>query len=493
MSFNYTSPEKMGIHSENILAFIKKLDELRMATHEIIIMRGNNIVHEAYWKPFNKDFKHRMYSVTKSFVSLAIGFLEQDGLIDLDDEIIKYFPDEMKEQKDINMRRQTIRNMLMMSTAKPERNWFEAAPEDRVRFYFENDTEESRPGGTIFEYDSGGTFILCVLVERITGMDFLDYLREKVLNRVGFSKDAYCLKCPGGHSWGDSAIICTPQDLLRTARFVMNKGKWDGEQLLNEAYVTEATSALIPNTSLNDVAQNVLGYGYYIWRTYDNSFAFMGMGGQFAICVPDKDVIVVINSDNQGKEYSERLIFDNLFDMVIRNIEDKELPDNPEAQRELNEHCKTLKLAAAVGDSVSPIADKISGKTYTLADNPMGITKLSITFNGDKGELAYTNAQGDKKLPFGMCENVFDKFPQSGYSDMVGTQSGDRLYDCAASAAWISDDTLMIKVQIIDTYFGNLHIKLGYKGDELGVFMVKTAEDFLDEYQGYASGHMENI
>ena len=91
----------------------------------------------------------------------------------------------------------------------------------------------------------------------------------------------------------------------------------------------------------------------------------------------------------------------------------------------------------------------------------------------------------------GICYNEFAPFPQEGYSDIVGSQKGDRLYDCAASGAWVSDNQLFIKVQIIDTYFGRLNINLGFTGDKLGVYMNKTAEDFLNEYTGFASGKAE--
>lgn len=75
-----------------------------------------------------------MYSVSKSFVALAIGFLLQDNMISLNDTMEMYFFNELKEQSDINMHKQTIRDMLTMQTAKPNRYWFDYAPEDRVKF-----------------------------------------------------------------------------------------------------------------------------------------------------------------------------------------------------------------------------------------------------------------------------------------------------------------------------------------------------------------------
>lgn len=481
----YAKPEKMGIKSSDIKEFIKVLEESKLSTHDLIIMRHGKIVFEQYWKPFDKDFLHRMYSVTKSFVSLGIGFLMQDGLINLDDPIVKYFPKESANITDINVKEQTIRNMLMMATARVELNWFENKTEDRVLQYFEN-PHNSRPAGTVFDYDSCGSFILGALIERITGKELIEYLREKFLDKIGFSKEAFMLKCPGGHSWGDSALICKPTDLLKTAMFCMNKGAWDGEQLLNKEYIEEATKKQIDITAGGQSTPQTQGYGYQFWRLYDNSYFFNGMGCQFAVCIPDKDMIMVYNADNQGIADAKQIILNNFYDYIVRKAADSEIPDS--GYEDLMAYAEGLELYKAHGDKTNETATRISGITYKIGENPMGITELKVTFDGDKGELFYVNAQGEKRIPFGMGYNEFSHFPQEGYSDLIGTKKGSRLYKCASSGGWVDDNRLFIKVQIIDTYFGNLNIMLGFVDDKVGIEMTKTAEDFLREYQGYAGG-----
>jgi len=488
----HTSPESVGIRSSDIEKYIKHIESKNYITHDIIIMRHGKIVFEKYWEPFHHDFLHRMYSVTKSFVSLAIGFLQQDGMIDLDDKIAKYFPDEIKNQTDENMKNQTIRHMLMMSTAKSPRGWFTARTDDRVRFYFENDSEQTRPSGTTFEYDSTGSFIMAALVERLTGKTFIDYLREKLFNKIGVSKEAYCLKCPGGHSWGDSALICTAEDLLRTALFCMNKGKWNGEQILNEEYITAATSTQINNDQFVRNGANRFGYGYQFWSCRDSkTFCMIGMGDQLAVCVPEKDMILIYNGDNQGVEGSHTDIELSFLDMIANTASDEALPEDSAAAESLKAYTDALELFYVKGDKHSAMQDKINGVAFKMDKNPMGITKMKFCFEGNKGTMYYTNEQGDKEINFGMGCNEFGKFPQMGYSDIVGSQKGDRLYGCAASAAWVTDYQLFMKVQIIDTYFGILSINIGFRDNKIGVAMQKVAEDFLWEYEGFAGGTAE--
>ena len=321
--FKHATPEKKGIRSENIEKYIRLLESRRLATHDIIIMRGDEIVFENYWQPFDESFSHRMYSVSKSFISLAVGFAIQEGYLTLETKLCDLMPEEMKLQgSDENMQSLTVRDMLMMSTAKTPEHWFGARHPDRVRFYFENGSKFSRPGGTIFEYDSPGSFVLGAAIERLVGMPFMDYLRPRLFDKIGVSKEAKCLLCPGGHSWSDSAVLCTARDLLLVSKFCMNGGKWQGEQLLSEEYVRAATSKQIDNNVGGLESYCTQGYGYLFWRTWDNSFFLNGMGCQLGVCVPDKDIVFVYNGDNQGNDLAKAIIMDGFFDCIARTAID---------------------------------------------------------------------------------------------------------------------------------------------------------------------------
>ena len=484
---NYTTPESVGIRSAAIKGYLASLEEGGLCTHDLILMRHGKIVFEHYWAPFHPDFLHRMYSVTKSFVSLAIGCLVTDGRLTLDTPIGTFFP-EADASPCPYLPHQTVRQMLMMATANPERNgWFWNHNGDRVTFYF-NKKGKNRPG-TVFEYDSTGSFILGAMVERITGEELMVYLRRRLLDKIGFSKEAYMLKCPGGHSWADSALLCTPRDLLKAAQLCLAEGEWNGEQLIDRDYMRAAVSKQIDNNGYGTNDYNTQGYGYQIWRTFDNSFCFMGMGCQYAICVPDKDMILIYNGDNQGLPFATPIIFNRFFEEIARPASGEPLPENPKAQAALTAYAKGLKLFAVRGEPHAAMEAAVNGVEFEMDENPMGITRMRLDFTPDGGIWSYVNAQGEKALPFGLTKNVFGPFPEEGYDDLVGGVPGDRLYHCAASAAWVSPYQLLLRVQIIDTYFGNLAATFGFSDDgTLSVHMKKTAEHFLDTYEGFATG-----
>ncbi len=488
---NCKTPEQVGISSADIQRYVDYLEKYQLSTHSILIARGDDIVLEKYWEPFDREYLHRQYSASKSIVAIAVGFAIQDGYFSLDDKMIDLFPKELENQPEPYIRNQTVRNMLMMSTSHIDQGWFAGhTTTDRVQHYFDCHSKcNPRPAGTNFVYDSEGSFVLGALVERKTGKSLIEYLKEKLYSKIGVSDKAYFLKCPGGHSWGDSAMVCRSMDMLLMGRFMLNGGKWNGEQLLDEKYVRDATSKLTDNSFQNRISYESFGYGYLIWQTYDNSWMFYGMGGQFVVGIPDKDIVMVHNADDQGISGALDATIRAFFEMVVRNVKDEPLPENPAALEKLKEK---LPLMTAKGAMTSSFAEKINGVTFEMKENPMGISKLAIHLDGDEGEMRYTNEQGDKVIRFGFGKNIFeDKFPQEGYSDQIGgVRTKDFYYKYAGSAAWVDEWQLHLKVQIIDTYFGRLDIRLSFtENGEVSVYMVKTAEDFLNEYKGWALGY----
>lgn len=485
--FKIISPENAGISSKNVLKFLKTLESYNFSTHSIIMARGNNIFAECYYAPFTKDFKHRMYSVSKSFVSVAVGLAIEDGLLKLDDKFVKFFPEYVNEYTDENMKEMTIRDMLTMETSEVHNiSWFTSGTKDRREVYFRRGSDKIP--GTLFSYDSPASFMLCAIVEKLTGKPFLKYMQEKFLDDIGFSKDAYCLKTPGGVSFGDSGVMCTARDLLLFARFVMNKGTWEGVRYMNEEYLSEAVKKQVSNNNNGLVTYGGYGYGYQIWKAPNDGFAFVGMGDQFAICDVEKDFIFIINSDNQGNNASRPILYHALYNDIVNNLSNP-LSEDASAKKELDDYIAECKLTYLKGNTDSPFKNEINNVTYTLYKNDMNIEYVRFSFSDNKGKLAYKNAQGEKELVFGFGHNEFSKFPETGYSDLTATVfEEDNMYDCASSADWTQEKKLRIKVQIIDKYFGNLSMVFSFKDNRISVEMAKNAEAFLNEYKGIASG-----
>lgn len=460
------------------------------------MIKGDKIFSETYWKPFHRDLNHRMYSQTKSFVSVAIGLLIEDGKLRLDDKVSSFFEDKINTPLPEFVKNQTVEQMLMMTTVGQHKEWFSESNLDRVSIYF-NDRYESRSPGTIWAYDSSGSQVLSELVERISKKRLFDFLNERIFTHLGTFKNANILSVRNGSSWGDSAMLCTTRDIASFGRFVMNYGTWDGKRLMNEEYLRKATSKLVDNMTTPHEGVIYRGYGYQIWRVEGGGFAFVGMGDELTVCFPEQDVIFVCTADNQGGDgYSTNYIITNFIDTILDNMSCSPICDNEIDYQALLNTENSQELFAIKGDKPdSPLREKINGVKFACTKNNLGFKEFSFHFENESyGELHYTNENGHLVLPFFVNSNYFGKFPELGYSQDFGglrTTDGSK-YDCATSFAWKQDNKILVYSQIIDKYLGNTSMSFAFNGDDVFLSFDKVAEDFLWNYKGVAIAKKES-
>lgn len=473
------SPESLGIPSQAILNFLQRIDAERICMHGFLLVRHNKIAAEGYWAPWSAERKHRMYSVSKSFVSLAVGMMIDEGRLTLEDRVATYFPDKLPKKLHPWLADSTVRDLLMMATAHSRTSYTRHDP-DWVWTFFNR--PPSHPPGTIFSYDTAATVVLTATVERLAGMPFLDYMRPRFLDRIGFSADAWCIRTPEGGSWGGSGVICTLRDLTKVALTCLNGGMWGGESVLPAAYLSAAIAKQIDNA-----IQGNHGYGYQIWREKENGFSFRGMGSQYALCFPDKAFLFTCIADTQGAPTGSAIPA-VMQEEIYPYLADAPLPEDAAANLALADKIAQLTVLPLPGNLDVEVRPSVDGAWYVLDDNPMGITRMRLSFQGDQGTWEYSNGQGDNLLHFGIGRVLPGKFPQRSYfGEQIGSIPGFQ-YDCLASAAWIDEQTLNLEVYITDIYLGGLRISFAFKGDEISIFMTKQAEWFLDEYEGFSGG-----
>ena len=478
-------PENLGIPSDAVLKFVEHLERRKICLHSFMIIRHGEIAAEGYYPPFKSDTLHRMYSQSKTFVSIAVGLLIDEGKLKLSDKVADFFPEYHPENMHEYIANATVRDLLFMATPFSGNNYGSDTENWTKPFFKQTVTHRS---GEIFIYDTGGTVMLNAIVEKLSGKELIEYMCPKLLDHLGFSKDVRCIQRPEGGAWGGSGVLCSTHDIAKFALFLLNKGKWNGVQLLSEEYVTEATSALIDNRLSSDSPEMQFGYGYQIWRTRNNGFAMYGMGSQLSVCVPDKDLVFITTADTQIVPHGTDIILDAFWHDIYTHIADDKLPENSEALKKLNDKLENLEFISVNGNPASSKSLEYSGKKYKLEQNRMNISDVQFNFDGDLGIMKYTNATGRHEIKFGICKYESGIFPETHYfGDKIHTPKGSG-YKYKASSAWFNDDTLIIYLYIIDDYFGTLKIEAKFNGDKITLYMRKVAEWFLDEYDGLAIG-----
>ena len=484
------TPESVGIPSKAIRDYIEALIDRKVNLHSFLVLKNGKICAEGYCPPYKEDKLQRLYSISKTFTSMAIGLLADEGKICLDDQVISYFPEYLPEKIHPWLADLKIRDLLRMSSVFSELNH---APESGpwVKAYLNGPV--THPSGSIFMYDTAASHTLCVLVEKISGMTMLEYMRKRFLDPIGFSEDAWCVKGTDGFSWGGSGVMATLRDLAKFACTVMNGGRFDGKQLLPEAYVKAATTRQIYNDRNKDGSRLSEGYGYQVWMLPEGAFAFWGMGSQCAICFPKFDLIFCCTADNQGADVKEKLIFEEIYHRLIPFISDQPVTENEKEYDKLLKMCKEIRLSVVEGKTNSAVKEKVNDTVYVMEENPMKWSEICLSFNGDEGVLRYKTPRGSKEIYFGLGKHVEYAFPETHYYyEQIGLPSG-KGYRAWSSAAWVDENTLVIRTETLDEYLGNMTMTISFKDDDVGIAILKSAEYFFDEYQGMAGGRKKNL
>ncbi len=494
-------PEEVGITSESIISFLNALEYNQVTMHSVILIRYGKCAFEQYYAPYKRDTLHRMFSVSKSFTSLGIGLLEAEGKLCLDDKIVKYFPDMLPKKVPDYLSQMTIRDMLRMMTCYKQTtyNKFDNT-QDWVKTFF-NTVPDHRPG-TIFSYDTSASHTLAALIERLSGKKYLDYLREKFLDEIGFSEKAYMVCDPVGIPMGGTGLMAAPMDLAKVAYIVMNNGRLGDKQLLPFNYIKEATKKQVDTSVKAPTMEEACGYGYQIWRIQHNGFAFYGMGGQLAICLPDYDFLCVTTADTQGRSGSNQFIYNSLYTEILPYLKDYNILEEYGQKSDSDikaklENCCIKPLESEFEKNIS-LEDKqilkqnierINGKKYKIENNDRGFMEIRFEFLDEGGNFYYTlnnekdlskkcsKAKNGKefKLPFGFGNHKKLKFPY--YND-----------DCITSGVWLSLNTLYLKSHLIGECVGSVHIQAVFDKNDITLFMRKTEETYYSEFDGYLSG-----
>ena len=488
----FVTPESEGLPSSAVLELLDFFDEERINLHSLMLVRHGKILTEAYYKPFDEHFMHRLYSCSKSIVAMAVGRLVGEGLVSLDDALLSYFPE--FSPSDPEQRSTTVEEALMMtlpfvgshySRKAGEAGYGRLISDGWDSAYFSDRHPTVKLPGTIFEYHSHTSYILGLLVERVSGKTFLEYLRP-VFDKIGVSRDIRCVNSPDGHPWGSSGVICTMRDFARIGELLLRKGEYKGEQLLPRDYMERATSSLTDTLQDGGYSLSRRGYGYQIW-TEAYGFGMHGMGGQFVFCFPDKDFMFVCNADTQDSVGNRMETIYHQVSRLYKRIDTVNDAAGEDYAR-LCDRIKGLQIDRAFGAAHSPLEAKFAEKTFTLDENPMGIDRLALEFSDDEGVLTYNTPRGEKRIIFGLGSYRDILFPEDHYYDMTIKRSGGRYPRALSTGSFLRENKLLINVDIIDNSLATLGIVIELVDGRISLKMTNSAEEFLEEYRGFAIG-----
>jgi CubicO group peptidase (beta-lactamase class C family) len=301
--------------------------------HSFMMLRHGNVIAEAWWSPEGPDKPHVMWSLSKSFTSTAVGLAVEDGLLSIDDLVVKYFPDSLPKDPSPELQTMRVRDLLTMSTGHDN----EPKVRDKTNWIAEflAHPVPKRPGSK-FVYNTPATFMQSAIVQKVTGKTTLEYLKPRLFEPLGIESPRWDTN-PQGITLGGYGLFLKTEEVAKFGQLYLQKGKWNGKQLVPEEWITTATSKQVPNGTNPDSDWNQ-GYGFQFWRCRHNAYRGDGKDGQFCIVMPDHDVVVVMTANNTKLQDQLNVVWDEL----LPAISPQPLESNPTAEEAIKQFAKSL-------------------------------------------------------------------------------------------------------------------------------------------------------
>jgi CubicO group peptidase (beta-lactamase class C family) len=331
-----STPEAQGVSSAKIREFIETADRNVNSMHSFMLVRHGHVVAEAWWQPESADKQHILWSLSKSFTSTAVGLAVAEGKLSADDLVIKFFPDDLTENVSANLKQMRVRDLLTMSTGHQD----EAKLTDETPWVqsFLAHPVPHKPGSH-FRYNTPGTYMLSAIVQKVTGQTVLEYLTPRLFDPLGIDKPKWD-KSPQGISIGGYGLFVRTEDIAKFGQLYLQKGKWNGKQLLPAKWVEQATAKQVSNGSdpSRDWDQ---GYGFQFWRCRHGAYRGDGKDGQFCIVLPEQDALIAITANTRDMQGELNIVWDKLLPAF--GVKPK--AENPDEQAKLKATIAKLKAS----------------------------------------------------------------------------------------------------------------------------------------------------
>ncbi len=448
----HSTPEAEGVSAQSIITFLDSVAQSKHELHSFMLLRHGKVIAEGWWSPYRPDLKHTLYSLSKSFTATAVGFANAEKKLSLSDKVVSFFPNQLPDTVSPYLQQLTIQDLLTMSVGQdPEpsninmdTNWvkgFLAAP-------------IVHEPGTAFLYNSMGTYMLSAIVQKTTGQKVVDYLKPRLFEPLGISGMDWETD-PKGINTGGWGLRLKTEDIAKFAQLFLQRGVWNGKQLLPPGWVEEASMAkIIQHPDLpqdkRDLSDWEQGYGYQMWRCRNNAYRGDGAFGQYAIVIPEKDAVIAITSESADMQGELNLV----WNILLPAMQKDKLPADAQANAALQQRLASLALPVPENHPAPATVATIAGKTFAMEPNSMHIQTISFDFKDDRCTVTVKGDTATYVLPFGAGKW------QMGETTMHGpylvTRAKNNLtglppFKVADSYTWLDENTLELVVRYIES------------------------------------------
>ena len=415
-----------------------------------MFLRHGKVIAEGWLDPYKPNLRHTLYSTSKSFTSTAVGFAVSEKLLTVDDKVISFFPDQLPDSISPFLADMTVKDLLTMSAGQsPEPTGaIRSSGPDWVKSFLATPVVND-PGST-FLYNSMATFMLSAIIQKVTGEMLIDYLKPRLFDPLAIEGMDWEVS-PEGINTGGWGLRIKTEDMAKFGQLYLQKGKWNGKQIIPAAWVEEATTFKIDQApdapqSKKDSSDWMQGYCYQFWRCRHNAFRADGAYGQFIIIMPEKDAVVAITAESPDMQDEINMVWNYL----LPAMKDKPLPENAQAAETLKQRLSALALPLPAKVPDSPVASLVSSKTFQLESNSMKYESFALKFSGDTCNLSVKADKTDYSIAFGAGKWIVAETAMDG-PNILSRPGAISLNKIAGSYTWIDDNTLELILRYIES------------------------------------------
>jgi CubicO group peptidase (beta-lactamase class C family) len=395
-----STPEAEGVSSNDITQFLDAASKSKTEFHSFMLVRHGKVIAEGWWNPYRADLKHTMYSCSKSFTATAVGFAVQEKKISLSDKVTSFFPHDLPDTVSKFLSELTVKDVLMMSDGQEPDPTGPVGSKDTNWIKGFLATPILHEPGSVFLYNSLGTYMLSAMVQKVTGEKIVDYLKPRLFEPLGINGMDWETDLQGINTGGWGLRIKT-EDMAKFAQLFLQKGKWNGKQVLPASWVEDASRMKIMQApdapqSARDSSDWLQGYCYQMWRCRHNAFRGDGAFGQFMIVMPDQDAVLAITAETPDMQEELNLVWKYLLPAFQTN----KLSADAAASARLKQKIESLALLPPQKNSQSATTT-ISGKTFAASSNLLHLQSISFDFSNEGCKVKFQTDTASYQIDFG--------------------------------------------------------------------------------------------
>jgi CubicO group peptidase (beta-lactamase class C family) len=471
------TPEEQGMDSEKLAQMVEHIQQEQLDLHSLLIVRNGYLVNELYVYPYSAGQVHFIASVTKSVMGMLVGIAIQKGYLkDVQQPLFSLLPDQGIANLNEEKKAITLEDLLTMTsgldcheTPAPGEASMQASP-NWAQFML-NLPMAAQPG-TQFNYCTDAVQVLSAILQKATGMSAREFANDNLFAPLGIGpiSEARWPSDPQGVTIGGYGLALTPGEMTKLGFLFLNQGQWEGETIVPASWVSTSTTSHVNQGDKKE-------YGYLWWIDPQGKwYAALGRAGQHIFVYPAENLVVVFTADLPYTNDADLIPLQELLDQYILPAvkSGQPLPANPDSLARLEAGIRALaQPQPTTPQPLSAIAAEISGKAYTLEDNPFGWQTIVFDFQESVDEVCVTVSSdgGTGQLAVGL-DNV--------YRTAAG---GDSTFPEGLRGSWDNEVTLVVE----DIYPGQMlqfNYRIQFSGDAIHITRQEEFSGSKVELQG---------